>query len=48
MVSIDDKRYQELLKQKEKLENNRPSDISAMRDWKYLMSKILQELELFK
>ena len=44
----DDKRHQELLKQKEELENNRPHDIDAMRRWKHSMSKILEELELFK
>jgi hypothetical protein len=47
MVRIDDKRYQELLQRKKELENNRPSDIDAMRRWKHSMSKTLQELELF-
>lgn len=45
---IDEKRHQELLKQKEELENNRPHDIDAMRRWKHSMGKILEELELFK
>jgi len=45
---IDDERHQELLKQKEELENNRPHDIDAMRRWKHSMGKILEELELFK
>ncbi|MCI4433125.1 MAG: hypothetical protein JHC41_05945 [Nitrosopumilus sp.] len=45
---IDEKRYQELLKQKEELENNRPRDIDAMRRWKHSMGKTLEELELFK
>ena len=47
MVRIDDRRYLELLQQKEELENNRPHDIDAMRRWKHLMNKTLQELELF-
>ena len=45
---IDEKRHQELLKQKEELENNRPHDIDSMRRWKHSMGKILEELELFK
>jgi hypothetical protein len=45
---IDDARHQELLKQKEELESNRPHDIDAMRRWKHSMGKILEELELFK
>ena len=45
---IDDERHQELLEQKEELENNRPHDIDAMRRWKHSMGKILEELELFK
>ena len=45
---IDEQRHQELLKQKEELENNRPHDIDAMRRWKHSMGKILEELELFK
>jgi len=48
MVRVDNKRYQELLKEKKLLEDNRPSDIDAMRRWKHSMSKILQELELFR
>ncbi|WP_192828298.1 hypothetical protein [Nitrosopumilus adriaticus] len=48
MNRIGDKRHQELLKQKKELEENRPHDIDAMRGWKHSMSKILQELELFK
>ncbi|WP_371504930.1 hypothetical protein [Nitrosopumilus adriaticus] len=48
MNRIGDKRHQELLKQKKELEENRPPDIDAMRGWKHSMSKILQELELFK
>ena len=44
---IDEKRHQELLKQKKELEDNRPHDIEAMRRWKHMMGKILQELELF-
>jgi len=48
MVQIDNKRYQELLKQRKFLEDNRPHDIDAMRRWKHSMSKILQELELFR
>jgi len=48
MVRVDNKRYQELLKGKKLLEDNRPSDIDAMRRWKHSMSKILQELELFR
>ena len=46
-TKIDEKRYQELLKQKKELENSRPHDIEAMRRWKHSMGKILQELELF-
>jgi hypothetical protein len=46
-VRIDEKRYQELLKQKKELEDNRPHDIDEMRRWKHSMGKILQELELF-
>jgi hypothetical protein len=48
MVRVDNKRYRELLKEKKSLEDNRPSDIDAMRRWKHSMSKILQELELFR
>lgn len=45
---IDEKRHQELLKEKENLESSRPHDIDAMRRWKHSMSKILEQLELFK
>ena len=48
MVQIDNKRFHELLKEKKDLEDNRPHDIDAMRRWKHSMSKILQELELFR
>jgi hypothetical protein len=48
MVQIDNKRFRELLKEKKDLEDNRPHDIDAMRRWKHSMSKILQELELFR
>jgi hypothetical protein len=48
MVRIDNKRFRELLKEKKDLEDNRPHDIDAMRRWKHSMSKILQELELFR
>ncbi|MBT3329425.1 MAG: hypothetical protein HN384_05750 [Nitrosopumilus sp.] len=48
MVTVDNKRYRELLKEKKFLEDNRPSDINAMRRWKHSMGKILQELELFR
>jgi hypothetical protein len=48
MSRSGDKRYLELLKQKKELEDNRPHDVDAMRGWKHSMSKILQELELFK
>jgi hypothetical protein len=48
MVRIDNKRFRELLKEKKELEDNRPHDIDAMRRWKHSMSKILQELELFR
>ncbi|MFB5636957.1 MAG: hypothetical protein ACE5RF_00960 [Nitrosarchaeum sp.] len=45
---LDDDRYNELIKEKNDLEDNRPHDIDAMRRWKHSMGKILQELELFK
>ena len=45
---IDEKRYQELLRQKDDLENNRPHDVDSMRRWKHSIGKILEELELFK
>ena len=48
MVRIDNKRFHELVKEKKDLEDNRPHDIDAMRRWKHSMSKILQELELFR
>ncbi len=48
MVRIDNKRFHELLKENTYLEDNRPHDIDAMRRWKHSMSKILQELELFR
>lgn len=44
----DEKRYKELLRQKEELENNRPHDIESMRRWKHTMGKVLEELELYK
>ena len=44
----DTKKYEKLLKEKENLENNRPQDVDSMRQWKYLMNKVLQELELFR
>ena len=43
----DYKRYEELLKQKKELEDNRPHGIEEMRRWKHSMGKILQEIELF-
>jgi hypothetical protein len=43
----DDHRYQELLKEKKELENNRQHGIDEMRRWKHAMGKILQELELY-
>jgi hypothetical protein len=43
----DEKRHQELLKEKKELEDNRPHDIDEMRRWKHNMGKILQELELY-
>ena len=42
-----EKRHQELLKEKKKLEDSRPHDIDEMRRWKHSMGKILQELELY-
>ncbi|MDC1057577.1 hypothetical protein OAP90_02505 [Nitrosopumilus sp.] len=48
MVRIDNERYAELLKEKKFLEDNRPHDVDAMRRWKHSMSKLLQELELFR
>ena len=48
MVKVDNSRYQELLKKKKDMEDNRPHDIDEMRRWKHSMSKILEELELFR
>jgi len=48
MVKVDNTRYQELLKIKKSLEDNRPHDIAEMRRWKHSMNKILEELELFR
>ena len=48
MVKVDNTRYQELLKMKKSLEDNRPNDIDEMRRWKHSMNKILEELELFR
>ncbi len=45
---INEDRYQELLKKRRELDDNRPSDIEEMRRWKHTMGKILQELELYK
>jgi len=43
----DEKRHQELLKEKKEMEDNRPHGIDEMRRWKHSMGKILQELELY-
>lgn len=48
MAKIDNARYQELLKMKKSLEDNRPHDIDEMRRWKHSMNKVLEELELFR
>jgi hypothetical protein len=48
MAKIDNTRYRELLKKKKDLENNRPHHIDEMRRWKHSMSKVLEELELFR
>tara|TARA_B110000438_G_scaffold29219_1_gene28329 strand:+ start:201 stop:353 length:153 start_codon:yes stop_codon:yes gene_type:complete len=48
MTKIDNARYQELLKKKKDMEDSRPHDIAEMRRWKHSMSKILEELELFR
>ena len=48
MPKIDNNRYTELLKKKKDLQNNRPDNIDEMRRWKHSMSKILEELELFR
>ena len=45
MVRVDNRRYDELLKKKKDLEDNRPHDIDKMRRWKHDMNKILEELE---
>lgn len=43
-----EQRHQLLLRKRRDLEQNRPHDIDAMRRWKHSMSKVLQELELYK
>ena len=48
MAKIDNIRYRELLKKKKDLEDNRPYHIDEMRRWKHSMSKVLEELELFR
>ena len=48
MVRVDNDRYNELLKKKKVLEDNRPHGIDEMRRWKHDMNKILEELELFR
>ena len=48
MPKINNIRYQELLKIKKDMEDNRPHNIDEMRRWKHSMSKILEELELFR
>ena len=48
MVKIDNIQYRELLIKKKFLEDNRPHDIDEMRRWKHSMSKVLEELELFR
>ena len=48
MTKIDKTRYRELLKKKKDLEDNRPHDIDEMRRWKHSMSRVLEELELFR
>jgi|TARA_B110000914_G_scaffold92718_1_gene81557 hypothetical protein len=48
MAKIDNIRYRELLKKKKDLEDNRPHHIDEMRRWKHSMSKVLEELELFR
>ena len=42
-----EKRYQELLKEKKELEDNRPHGIDEMRRWKHDMGKVFQELESY-
>jgi len=46
-IKKNEKRYQELLKEKKELEKNRPHEIDEMRRWKHIMGKVLQELELY-
>jgi len=46
-IKKNEKRYQELLKEKKELEKNRPHEIDEMRRWKHTMNKVLQELELY-
>ena len=48
MTKINNIRYRELLKKKKDLEDNRPHHIDEMRRWKHSMSKVLEELELFR
>ena len=48
MAKIDNIRYRELLKKKKDLEDNRPHHIDEMRRWKHSMSKVLEELDLFR
>ncbi len=48
MAKIDNTRYRKLLKKKKDLEDNRPHHIDEMRRWKHSMSKVLEELELFR
>ena len=48
MAKIDNIRYRELLKKKKDLEDNRPHHIDEMKRWKHSMSKVLEELELFR
>ena len=45
---IDHERYQNLLKEKKELEDNRPHDVDGMRSWKHTMGKILEEMELYR
>jgi len=46
-IKKNEKRHQELLKEKKELEKNRPHEIDEMRRWKHTMGKVLQELELY-
>lgn len=43
----NEKRHQELLRERKDLEKNRPHEIGEMRRWKHTMGKILEELELY-